>query len=160
MNMQIIYVYSSSHITSNKHIQSYISICSIFQYAQVIIYARNVYSTRWIRAIVFSYNNTRCFISFRFSVASGNRMNPQKRRRGIIIMEATTESCDPSPDFSIDNGISWMTDGSVTDRFAERSSVNSLAPLHSTVTTEFADARFLRVRVYYAKRREAFARAR
>lgn len=54
-------------------------------------------------------------------------------------MEATTVESYQSPDFSTDNGISWMTDGSVANRFAERSSVNSLAPLHSAITTGFAD---------------------
>lgn len=48
-----------------------------------------------------------------------------------------------SPDFSTNNRISWMIDGSVANRFTERSSVNSLALLHSAITTQFADIRFL-----------------
>jgi len=54
-------------------------------------------------------------------------------------MEASTELYR-GPDFSIDNGISWMTDGSVAIGFIERSSVNSLASLHSSITTECTDA--------------------
>lgn len=79
-------------------------------------------------------------VSSRLAIASGNRTNPQNRGREVVIMEATTELYDRSPDFSIDNGISWLTDGSVANRFTERSSVNSLAPLHSIVTIRFADA--------------------
>lgn len=74
----------------------------------------------------------------------------------FVIMEVTTMESYRSFDFSIDNRISWMTDGSVANRFTERSSANSLALLHFTITTEFADIRFLYA--YYETKGNAYTK--